>query len=84
MSHTLTIPEAQATRLEKLAVEAGSTAEALLPFILEAGFEYNEAAIRNIKSAIAEADAGCAMIPHEEAMSRLKAIVQGHAAKKAA
>jgi predicted transcriptional regulator len=84
MSQTLTIPDSLAARLEHLAAEAGSTPEALLPFILEEGFEFNEAAIRKIKAAIAEADAGCEMIPHEEAMSRLKAVVQNHAAKKAA
>jgi len=81
---TLHIPDAQAVRLERLAAEAGSTPEALLPYVLEDGFDITESAIRKINAAIAEADAGGEMIPHEEAMARLEAVIEAHAAKKAA
>lgn len=84
MPVTMQIPEAQAARLAKLAAEAGSTPEAMLPYVLEDGFDFTEAAIRKINAAIAEADAGGAMIPHEEAMARLAATIEAHAAQKAA
>lgn len=84
MNAPLTLPEEWAERLEHLAAEAGSTPEALLPYVLQDGFEFTEAAIRKINAAIAEADAGGEMIPHEEAMSRLDAIIEAHAAQKAA
>jgi predicted transcriptional regulator len=84
MSTVLTIPDEQAARLQRLATEACSTPEALLPYVLEDGFDYTEAAIRKINAAIAEADAGGKMIDHDEAMARLDAVIEAHAAKKAA
>jgi len=84
MSIVLAIPDEQAARLERLAAEAGSTPEAMLPYVLEDGFDYTEAAIRKINIAIAEANAGGEMIPHEDAMARLDAVIEAHAAKKAA
>ena len=58
MPVTLQITEAQADRLAKLAAEAGSTPEAMLPYVLEDGFDFTEATIRKINAAITEADAG--------------------------
>jgi predicted transcriptional regulator len=84
MPISLQIPEAQADRLARLAAEAGSTPEAMLPYVLEDGFDFTEATIRKINAAITEADAGGEMIPHEEAMVRLDAVIETHAAKKAA
>lgn len=83
MPVTLQIPEAQAERLAKLAAEAGSTPEAMLPHVLEDGFDFTEATIRKINAAIAEADAG-KTVPHDEVMALLDAVIEAHAAKKAA
>lgn len=83
MPVSMQIPEAQAARLEKLAAEAGSTPEAMLPYVLEDGFEFTEIAIRKINAAIAEADAG-KTIPHDTVMAYLDAVIEAHAAKKAA
>ena len=84
MPVTLQITEAQADRLARLAAEAGSTPEAMLSYVLEDGFDFTEATIRKINAAITEADAGGEMIPHEEAMARLHAVIEAHAAEKAA
>lgn len=83
MPVSMQIPEAQAARLEKLAAEAGSTPEAMLPYVLEDGFEFTETTIRKINAAIAEADAG-KTVSHDEIMAHLDAIIDTHAAKKAA
>ncbi|MDP2787665.1 MAG: hypothetical protein Q8O79_06275 [Pseudomonadota bacterium] len=83
MSVTLHIPEAQAARLERLAAETGNTPEALLPFILEDGFEFHENAVRKIKAGIVEADAGKTS-SHDEVMAYLDTVIEAHGSQKAA
>lgn len=84
MPITLQIPEAQADRLASLAAEAGSTPEAMLPYVLEDGFDFTVATIRKINAALAETEAEGEMISHEEAMARLDAVMEARAAKQAA
>lgn len=68
-------------RLKKLAAAAGSTPEAMLPYVMQDGFEYNEDFVRKVNEAIAEADAGKG-IPHEVVMQEVQAIIDAHAAKR--
>lgn len=45
-------------RLAKQAAAAASTPKAMLPYVMEDGFEYNEEFVRKVNEAIAQADAG--------------------------
>lgn len=67
-------------RLAKLAAAAGSTPEAMLPFVMKDGFEYNEDFVRKVNDAIASADAGN-LVPHEKVVAQIKATIATHAAK---
>jgi len=69
-------------RLAKLATAAGSTPEAMLPYVMKDGFEYNEDFVRKVNEGIASADAGD-VVPHEEVMREAQAIIDAaHAAKR--
>jgi predicted transcriptional regulator len=68
-------------RLAKLAAAAGTTPEAMLPYVMKDGFEYNEDFVRKVNEAIASADAGD-VVPHEEAVAQIKATIASHAAKR--
>lgn len=68
-------------RLAKLATAAGSTPEAMLPYVMKDGFEYNEEFVRKVNEAIASADAGD-VVPHEEVIAIIKATIAAHAAKR--
>lgn len=83
MSTTMTLPTKFATRLEKLALEAGSTPEKMLDFVMQDGFEYTEKFVQQIKQGMADVEAG-RVVPHEEAMTRLHSAVERHANKKQA
>ncbi|TAN85267.1 MAG: hypothetical protein EPN14_01280 [Gallionella sp.] len=83
MSTTMTLPTRFATRLEKLALEAGSTPEKMLDFVMQDGFEYTENFMHQIKQGMADVKAG-RVVSHEEAMTRLRSAVERHANKKQA
>ena len=68
-------------RLAKLAAAAGSTPEAMLPFVMQDGFEYNEDFVRKVNEAIASAEAGN-LVSHENVMAQIKATIAIHAAKR--
>ncbi len=68
-------------RLAKLATAAGTTPEAMLPYVMKDGFEYNEDFVRKVNEGIESADAG-RLVPHEEVVSRIQATLDTHAAKR--
>lgn len=80
---TVTLPEDVSARLDLLAREAGSTPEALLPYVLQEGFEATERVVKNINAGIAEADAG-ELHAHADVMAYLDEVIEAHAARKAA
>ncbi len=77
----ITLPPKFSGRLEKLALEAGSTPEKMLDCVMRDGFEYTEHFVREVKKGIAEADAG-QLVSHAEAMRRLHATLEKHAKKQ--
>lgn len=83
MSTTMTIPAKFSGRLERLALEAGSTPEKMLDYVMRDGFEYTEHFVSEVKKGIADADAG-RIVPHEEVMIRLQATIKKHAKKQTA
>lgn len=85
MPTTMTLPPKFSMRLEKLALDAGCPPEKMLDCVMRDGFEYTERFVREVNKGIAEADAGAdQLIPHEEAMSRLKTSIEKHAKKQKA
>ncbi|MEW5966598.1 MAG: hypothetical protein AB1720_06315 [Pseudomonadota bacterium] len=68
-------------RLTKLASAAGTTPEAMLPYVMQDGFEHNEDFVRKVNEAIASADAGN-LVPHKKVMTQVKATIAAHAAKR--
>lgn len=83
MSIAMTLPTKFSGRLEKLALEAGSTPEKMLDYVMRDGFEYTEHFVSEVKKGIADADAG-RVIPHQEVMARLQATIKKHAKKQQA
>lgn len=83
MSTTMTLPARFTTRLEKLALEAGSTPEKMLDFVMRDGFDYTESFVHQVKQGMADVEAG-RVVSHEEAMTRLHSAVERHANKKQA
>lgn len=83
MSTTVTLPARFATRLKKLALEAGSTPEKMLDFVMQDGFDYTENFVHQVKQGMDDVEAG-RVISHEEAMTRLHSAVERHANKKQA
>jgi predicted transcriptional regulator len=83
MTATITIPARLAGRLEKLAAEAGRTPQEMLKYVMRDGFEYTENFVRKVKAGIADADAG-RLIPHDQVMAELEAVIEKHAQKKKA
>jgi predicted transcriptional regulator len=83
MTTAMTLPPKFSGRLEKLALEAGSTPEKMLDCVMRDGFEYTENFVSEVKKGIADAGAG-RTVSHEEAMTRLQAIIKKHAKKQKA
>ena len=83
MPTAMTLPGKFATRLEKLALEAGSTPEKILDFVMKDGFDYTENFVHQVKQGLADVEAG-RVVSHEEAMTRLRSILERHANKKQA
>lgn len=83
MPTAVTLPIKFATRLEKLALEAGSTPEKMLDFVMQDGFDYTENFVHQVKQGLADAESG-RVVSHEEAMIRLRSAVERHANKKQA
>jgi len=83
MPTAMTLPPKFTGRLEKLALEAGSTPEKMLDYVMRDGFEYTEHFVSEVKNGIADADGG-QIVSHEEAMIRLQAIIQRNAKNKKA
>jgi len=83
MPATMTLPPKFSVRLEKLALEAGSTPEKMLDCVMRDGFEYTESFVNEVKKGIADAGAG-QIVTHEEAMIRLQATIKKHAKKQTA
>lgn len=81
MPTVITLPPKFSGRLEKLALEAGSTPEKMLDCVMRDGFEYTEHFVREVNKGIAEADAG-QLVSHAEAMCRLQATIEKHAKKQ--
>ena len=81
MPTTMTLPIKFTARLEKLALEAGSTPEKMLDFVMQDGFDYTEDFVHQVKQGLADAEAG-RVVSHEEAMTRLRSAVERHANKK--
>lgn len=81
MPTAMTLPSKFSGRLEKLALEAGSTPEKMLDCVMRDGFEYTEHVVRAVNKGIAAADAG-QLVSHEEAMRRLQATIEKHAQKQ--
>jgi len=83
MTTAMTLPIKFAARLEKLALEAGSTPEEMLCFVMQDGFEYTENFVHQTKQGLADIEAG-KIVSHEEAMARLRSAVEQQAHKKQA
>jgi predicted transcriptional regulator len=83
MTTAMTLPPKFTGRLEKLALEAGSTPEKMLDYVMRDGFEYTEHFVSAVKKGIADADGG-QVVSHEEVMIRLQAIIKKHAKNKKA
>ncbi len=83
MPAAMTLPPKFSGRLEKLALEAGSTPEKMLDYVMRDGFEYTEHFVSEVKKGIADAGAG-RVVPHEEVMTRLQAAIKKHAKKQEA
>ncbi len=79
----LTLPVKFSGRLEKLALEADSTPEKMLDYVMRDGFEYTEHFVSEVKKGIADADAG-RVVSHQEAIARLQATIKKHAKKQQA
>jgi len=82
MSTVMTLPVKFAARLEKLALEAGSTPENMLEFVMQDGFDYTENFVHQVKQGLADVEAG-KVVSHEEAMARLRSVVERHVNKAA-
>lgn len=83
MPTAMTLPIKFAARLEKLALESGSTPEKMLEFVMQDGFDYTENFVHQVKQGQADVKAG-RIVSHEEAMTRLRSTVERHANKKQA
>jgi predicted transcriptional regulator len=82
MSTAMTLPIKFSARLEKLALEAGSTPEKILDFVMQDGFDYTENFVHQVKLGLADIEAG-RVVSHEDAMIRLRSTVERHANKAA-
>lgn len=83
MPTAVTLPIKFAVRLEKLALEAGSTPEKMLDFVMQDGFDYTENFVHQVKQGLADVESG-RVVSHGEAMTRLRSTVERHANKKQA
>lgn len=83
MPTSMTLPEKFAARLEKLALEAGSTPEKMLDFVMRDGFDYTENFVHQTNLGLADFKAG-RVVSHEDAMARLRSSAGRHADKKQA
>jgi len=83
MTTAMTLPAKFTGRLEQLALDAGSTPEKMLDYVMRDGFEYTENFVSEVKKGIADADGG-QIVSHEEVMIRLQAIIKKHAKNKKA
>lgn len=83
MPTSMTLPVKFTTRLEKLALEAGSTPEKMLDFVMRDGFDYTENFVHQTNQGLADIKAG-RVVSHEEAMARLRSSADRHANKKQA
>lgn len=81
MTTAMTLPIKFAVCLEKLALEAGSTPDEMLGFVMQDGFDYTENLVHQAKQDLADIEAG-KMVSHEEAMTRLRSAVEQHGNKK--
>lgn len=72
---TLTLSQADARRLEKLAKEAGRTPKDVLKYVLRDGFDATEYAIKAIKVRMQSVE----RVPHENAMQQLDNLLEHHA-----
>ncbi len=70
-------------RLHRLAKLAGATPAQVLRMVLRDGFEQAEAQIRSVNTGLADLRAG-RTVPHREAMSRARAVIERHGRRKAA
>jgi len=78
----MTLPIKFTARLEKLALEAGSTPEEMLDCVMQDGFDYTENFVHQVKLGLADVEEG-RVVSHEAAMTRLRAAVERHASKAA-
>lgn len=72
---TLTLSQADAHRLEKLANEAGRSPQDVLKHVLRDGFDATEYAIKTVKTRMQSVE----RVPHEDAMQQLDSLIEYHA-----
>ena len=73
--NTLTLSQADAHRLERLANEAGRSPQDILKHVLRDGFDATEYAIKIVKTRMR----GVERVPHEDAMQQLDSLIEYHA-----
>lgn len=78
---SLALTPAQRRRIEKLAQLAGRTPRSMLRFVLRDGLDATEQDVRETLEADQDIDCNGA-IPHREVMTRARATIERHAAKR--